>query len=316
LIAYADEAGTHRGSIYTVVAGWVGHAHRWKQFDGKWMALLARDGVTHIHSVDVKHGKGPFRDRAVWPEFRRAALAQEAGQLALDHALFSHTVLLKNSDFETYYIGADRGQRKRRNPSDSKYGVCVRIFLSQLAEFVSRYGGDDALARVVFEEGASNQGAAQDMLNDMYRIAPDRARFIDPRIEFAKKKETPGVQAADLLAYPAYVLEREGRAEVLNLDEGFPDSLPARGVESFRSPITPKILTGLKQGQGALRPLRRLLGRDWGHLHEFPVGWTTVRLRSADGFLLMPPNPEPPLPIGASDRETPAPAHSVRLRCL
>jgi len=71
----------------------------------------------------------------------------------------------------------------------------------------------------------------------MYRIAPDRARFISPNIVYALKEQSPGVQAADLLAYPVYVLERDGRAEVRDLDEGFPDSLPLEEVESFRSPI-------------------------------------------------------------------------------
>jgi hypothetical protein len=298
------------------MAGWVGRAERWAEFEPKWKSLLRRNGLTQIHAVDLKQGKKQFKDKIRWPEHRRLALAHEAGQLALNHSMFNHTVLLKNSDYDIHYIGGDRKLRKHRAPIDSKYGVCVRVFLSQLTEFVRRYGGGDAQVTVVLEAGAKNQGAAQSILADMYRIAPDRARFISPNIVYALKEQSPGVQAADLLAYPVYVLERDGSVEVLDLDEGFPDSLPSQGVESFRSPIRPKTLIDLKAGQQALRPLRRRLGRDWGHLDGFPVGWTTRSLRSVERFLLVPPNPEPVLSIDAANPENPEPMHSVRLRCL
>lgn len=95
LTAYADEAGTHEESAYTVMAGWVGYAERWAEFEPRWKSLLLRNGIPYIHAVDLKHGKKKFTDRVRWPEHRRLALAQEAGQLAFDHSLFSHTVLLK-----------------------------------------------------------------------------------------------------------------------------------------------------------------------------------------------------------------------------
>ena len=316
LTAYADEAGTHGDSMYTVMAGWVGRAERWAEFEPKWRSLLLRNGLTYIHAVDLKHGKKQFKDKIRWPEHRRLALAQLAGQLVFDHSMLSHTILLKNRDYDIHYIGGDRELRKHRAPIDSKYGVCARVFLSQLTEFVRRYGGEDAQVTVVLEAGAKNQGAAQSILADMYRIAPDRARFISPNIVYALKEQSPGVQAADLLAYPVYVLERDGRAEVRDLDEGFPDSLPLEEVESFRSPIRPKTLIDLKEGQRALRPLRQRLGRDWGHLHDFPVGWTTRSLRSVEGFFLVPPNPESVLSIDAANPENPEQTHCVRLRCL
>lgn len=114
-----------------------------------WKSLLLRNGLTYIHAVDLKQGKKQFKDKIRWPERRRLALAQEAGQLALDHSMFSHTVLLKNSDYDIHYIGGDRKLRKHRAPIDSKYGVCVRVFLSQLTEFVRRYGEEDTQVTVI-----------------------------------------------------------------------------------------------------------------------------------------------------------------------
>lgn len=310
LTAYADEAGTHGDSKYTLVAGWVGRAEQWEAFEPKWKSLLFRHRLTHIHLVDLRHGKKQFKG---WPTERRLALAQEAGQLAMDHALFGHTVLLKNSDYDAHYIGADRELRKHRAPIDSKYGVCVRIFLSQLAEFVQRYGGEDSQCTVILEAGAANQGAAQVHLADMYRIAPKRARFLSPQIVYALKEQSPGVQAADVLAYRNYVLHCDGAADIQRLEPGFPENLPAEEVENFFTSVTPQILINLKTGQKQLRPLRGRLGRDWGHLDGFPVGWMTKRLRSSDSFLLVPP--ERPYGGGAPDRETREQCGSVRLRC-
>src|SRR5579862_1581926 len=214
LTAYADEAGTHGSARCTIMAGWVGYAEKWAAFEPKWNSLLLRNGISHIHAIDLKQGKNQFKDRTLWPIRRREALWAEAGQLAVGHALFSHTVLLWNRDYDTHYIGGDRERRRHRGPTDSKYGVCARVFLSQLAEFVERYGGSDSSVTVVLEAGAANQGAAQSILADMYKIAPDRARFINPNIVYALKEKCPAVQAADLLAYPAYVLESDGRADV------------------------------------------------------------------------------------------------------
>jgi hypothetical protein len=140
LTAYGDEAGTHGDSMYTVMAGWVGRAERWAEFEPKWRSLLLRNGLTYIHAVDLKHGKKQFKDKIRWPEHRRLALTQQAGQLVFDYSMFSHTVLLKNRDYDIHYIGGDRELRKHRAPIDSKYGVCARVFLSQLTEFVRRYG--------------------------------------------------------------------------------------------------------------------------------------------------------------------------------
>ena len=36
MIAYLDESGTHDGSRLTVMAGWVRHADRWREFDRSW----------------------------------------------------------------------------------------------------------------------------------------------------------------------------------------------------------------------------------------------------------------------------------------
>src|SRR5215813_1555410 len=120
----------------------------------------------------------------------------------------------------------------------------------------------------------------------MYNIATDRARFISRRIVYALKEQSPGVQAADLLAYPVYVLERDGRADVRDLQAGFPDVLFYDRVTNFRAPISPETLKDIKTGQIAMGGLRRRFGRHWVQLEGFAKGWRAEPLRSVEGFVL------------------------------
>jgi hypothetical protein len=224
-------------------------------------------------------------------------------------------VLLRNHDYDIHYLGGDHKLRKHRSALDSKYGVCSRLFVSMLADMVERYGGDDCQVHLIVEAGAKNQGAVQLLVGGMYDIAPDRARFISPYVTYAEKRLSPGVQAADLLVYPGYVLERENRVEVDKLYEGFPDDLPREEVTSFRAQITPQTLVDLKSGQIELGGLRRRLGRHWSHLDGFPKGWTAQPLELG-GFVLAPPRSSRlPQQEAGSHPERPEPIGFVHLEC-
>jgi hypothetical protein len=314
LKAFIDESGTH-GSGLTVMAGWLGYAERWAEFDAKWRSVLTLRGLPYIHAIDLKHGRRAFKDKIKWPPPRRLALARELQQLTLDHTLCSLTVLLNSADYDAAYIGGAKDLRKHRSAIDSKYGVCARIYLSMLAELIERYAGPDGQMTVVFEAGAKGQGAIQTILADMYDVAPDRAQFINPTIGFALKDQSPGAQAADCLAYPVYVEERAGTADVSDLEEGFPESLPRSGMTHLRAPITVKTLRDLKEGQIAMGGLRRRLGRYWSHLDGFPKGWAVQPLEIG-GFVRAPPRSSRlPPQEGALHPERPEPIGSVHLEC-
>lgn len=316
LKAFVDEAGTHDGSAHTVMAGWVGYADRWAVFEDRWRELLLRNGLSHIHAIDLKAGRGQFKDKTRWPEWRRRNVAELYAKLAMDHALFSLSVVLPNADYATHYIGADKKLRKHRAPIDSKYGVCLRVFMSALAEMVRRYAGDDAQVTIVLEAGHANGGAAQQILADMYDVIPDHARFISPNVVYALKQKSPGVQAADMLAYPAFVLEREGAADVSDMPE-FPENLPTQELANVRIPITVETLRDVKEGQIAMAGFRRRLGRYWIQVDGFPVGWTPEPLRSVGGFVLTPPRvAQPYAPSASAGPENPEPDHYVRLESV
>jgi hypothetical protein len=249
LKAFIDESGTH-GAGLTVMAGWLGYADRWVGFDRQWQSRCLRYGLPYIHAIDLKQGRKEFKDKTKWPFPRRVALAKELGELTEQYTICSLSVILNTSDYDAVYIGGDKKLRKHRDAIESKYGICARCFLSILAELTERYGGSDSQVTAIFEAGAKGQNVIQTILADMYDVAPDRACFINPTIGFALKPQSPGVQAADCLAYPVYVQESAGIADVSNLEEGWPDTLSATsGPTHLRAAIGPQGLRDIREGQ-------------------------------------------------------------------
>jgi hypothetical protein len=317
LKAFIDESGTHGAGLTTVMAGWLGYADRWVDFDRQWRSRCLRDGLPYIHAIDLKHGRRVFKDKIKWPFPRRLTLAKELGELTEQATICSLSVILKKSDYDAVYIGGDKKLRKHRDAVESKYGICARCFLSILAELAERYGGSDAQVTAIFEAGAKGQNVVQTILADMYDVAPDRACFINPTIGFALKEQSPGVQAADCLAYPVYVQESAGIADVSNLEEGWPDTLSAPGSPPthLRAAIGSQGLRDIREGQIAMGGLRRRLGRYWSRLDGFPKGWTAQPLELG-GFVLMPPRPAPPSQqADVLSPGTDEPIGFVRLEC-
>jgi hypothetical protein len=94
-------------------------------------------------------GTYPFALLANGVPGARKAMGEQT--LVVGHALFGLSVPLKNSDYDTYYLGADKALRRHRSAIDSEYGVSARVFMTQLARVTQRYGGDDARTHLVIE---------------------------------------------------------------------------------------------------------------------------------------------------------------------
>jgi hypothetical protein len=85
----------------------------------------------------------------------------------------------------------------------------------------------------------------------MEKIAPDLARFVSG-ITYVRKKESAGVQAADMLAYPVFVLERDGNAEFSDVDLTIGEPLPRLEKMNYRVPVRQETLVDIKTGQIAM----------------------------------------------------------------
>ena len=202
LTAYLDEAGTHDGTRLTVMAGWVADAGRWNNFEAQWTGLLQRNGISHVHGTDLYSGKGPFKG---WPRARRAALAAEIAELCTRATLFGLVAILDNAQYDRLYIGDNAEMRKKRSALDSKYGVCFRVVISLIPRLIERanLSNGSALA-VVIESGHQNVGAAPEIFRAFNELADEPIRSLLKSVTVAGKRNSAGLQAADMLAYPAW----------------------------------------------------------------------------------------------------------------
>jgi hypothetical protein len=263
LIAYLDEAGTHGGSSLTVLAGWVADVDRWVSFDAASAGLLARNGLTHVHGTELMGGKGPFKG---WPRDRRATLSGEIAEICLKHTLFGIVCLLDNAEYDRVYIGDNAEMRKKRSALDSKYGVCFRTAISLIPRLVERASlVDGSSLKIILEDGHQNVGAAPEIFRAFNELADEPIRSLLKEVKVDQKRASYGLQAADMLAYPAWRGETDGTLVHRDIDyfaEDAPLALPVGAP--FRVPIRPDTLTDLRTGTLALPQYRRQLRREAG----------------------------------------------------
>ncbi len=287
LTAYIDESGTHDGSRYTLMSAVISDADRWRAFEQEWRRLLeqplpGKGPITHVHGKDLKGRSKQFKG---WTPPETAIFADKVSALLDGCCRFTVTAVLQNADYDAHYM-PDKQARRQRTAVDSKYGVCFRILLSNLAALMQMHYPDSTILLVI-EAGHSNGGAAETIYAQMAQIAPEMAAFITG-ITYVEKKKSPGVQGADLCVYPYYVLLSEGRE--LRQTQGRPaDPLKKDKSTDFMYPITEETLKDLKKGQYLTSMYRKRYGKHWRQLDRFPEGWTAERLKSVEGFVLMPP---------------------------
>jgi Protein of unknown function (DUF3800) len=260
LTAYLDEAGTHAGTRLTVMAGWVADAERWDTFKTLWTALLQRNGISHVHGTDLQSGKRPFKR---WPRARRAALAGEIAELCTRTTLFGLVVILDNAQYDRVYIGDNAEMRKKRSALESKYGVCFRVAISLIPRLIERADlANGSELAVVIESGHQNIGAVPEIFRAFNELADEPIRSLLKRVTIEEKRHSPGLQAADMLAYPAWRGETDNTLIYQNVDllaEDSPLGLPVDAP--FRVPIKAETLTDLREGTLALPRYRRQLRR-------------------------------------------------------
>lgn len=214
LTAYIDESGTHNGSPVTIMAGWIGKAGRWHQFDQRWNRLLSKQGLSYVHAKDLAQGSRLFKDHNDWPHDRRNKLFHRFGRLAFRHALFGLTITLRNNDYDQVYKSPLKREPKKLQLSTA-YGICFQYFINSTFLHLSELGLNDNLnINFIFEDGHRHADNALQMYQTGFRkYAPKERVEAVKGVSFLNKREFPALQAADFLAYRAFQVEDKGRFE-------------------------------------------------------------------------------------------------------
>lgn len=241
--AYYDESGTHKGSPITVLAGFIGDAEGWADFEREWRKILVKHDLRFVRAKQLFHRQGPYRS---WPDKQFDHLRADLLYVLQEHKDFQVSkIILRDEDYYRFYISD--GPASSRERLDTKYALCARIALHFFPIMHNRLESKHAI-NFVLEAGHRNAGDALRVHTEM-KTKASWARSIGT-IAFGMKDEFPALQAADLISYWFYKTEMAKIAgEIDNPDEisGLERELAHCGLAVMEHVVTSRDLGNLRQ---------------------------------------------------------------------
>lgn len=260
IIAYIDESGTHGSSKLIILGGYVARLGQWATFDQKFRRVLKRSGLTYYHSKEMRAHQNEFKS---WSTAKTIAFCNEAHRVVAANTMCGFSIRIDRAHHDEFYVA---GNRPRKMPLDTMYGVAFRLVLSFIPEFVQlslRRG--DLTIDFILEDGAKNIGDARRIFQQIKEAKITGLSELLGTIEVGEKKQFLGLQAADALASGAYLEEQRG---VATADFPVEDRTlkAARKIVRAKSPVfristeDGKLLAELKDNLLALIEMRRRFG--------------------------------------------------------
>jgi hypothetical protein len=258
---YIDEAGTHGAAPHMIMGALVGRSGQWAYFDKKWRKMLRRNGVAYFHSKEWKHKQGPFKG---WTYGKRAALIERASDIQRDTTLFGLTVKIKQDDYIKNYKS---GERPKKVPLDSMYGLCFRHVVVFVVDTLSKsFNRNDILVNFVLEAGHKNAGDAVRIFEQMKNDKSGRSVALGT-LSLEGKRKFYGLQGADLVSHTFYLAENEDEddMDLTKVPEGgtLADAEKAlkRKGPIFRNVLGPEQLKHIKESKFAYEKARIEFGK-------------------------------------------------------
>ena len=187
--AYFDESGTHAGSPFLCVAGYLFEATSRRNFDGEWRAMLADFGLPFFHRAPCEFGKPPF-DKL--DDNLRRAIRDRAAEIIMKYATSGVVVSVAPASYEKIM--------PKHVLVGDPYTFCANGCFHAVRVWgdTNRYRGKIAY---FFESGAAGQNAANNIMA-LRAASPKRRK--DYRYQshaFLLKEDATPLQAADILAW-------------------------------------------------------------------------------------------------------------------
>jgi hypothetical protein len=187
ITGYVDESGHSAETPFVSMAAFVAQADVWREFDAQWNAALETSGAPYLHMRELAHFRGAFSG---WSEDRRRGLIAAAVEAINVHRLVAVGAAISVQAFRALPAEAQEGFR-------DPFFCC----LQEMAYGLVRCADDPPRVRckAVFSQQNEFRPTAERLWQDLRQRPGFAERLGD--IEFANMRTSPGLQAADLLAY-------------------------------------------------------------------------------------------------------------------
>lgn len=192
--AYFDESGTHPGSEYVVVAGFVANEPAWLEFSAEWQVALDSYDLEFFHMSDFENRQGPYR---FWCEDERKERLNQLLDIIHKHVFQSIGCIVLKKSFDSIM------SPQARIICGDAYGLASLACFRNLGD-TAKNPKIDGVMDYIMERGAMGSTA---LLHIWREGAKDPKWMENNRIhslDFRDKRAFLPLQAADILAYELY----------------------------------------------------------------------------------------------------------------
>ena len=196
--AYFDESGTHEGSPFVCVAGYLLEKGNAAALDADWRAMLKGNDLPFFRMSDCAHTTGPFKG---WLREDTDKLATRAIELVKLYATHGFAASVDLDDF-------------RLIPNLGLFDSAYSFSCLQMLFGVKRWADDNRFFGEIaytFESGALHQSEANAFMNKVFKNPQMKKDFRYKKHDFKKKPEVIQLQCADLLAWHWFTHNRRIR---------------------------------------------------------------------------------------------------------
>jgi hypothetical protein len=266
LKAYFDDSGTHDSSKAVVWAGFMATEDQWTAFEDKWTALLKREGLKTFHMTEVHNCLGQCLD---WSRARSDSVIHDFRQVIAEMDVVGIGSVVRTDDWAEVVAPHPWLVERLVSPIHLAWEHTVQQAL-HWAQRRAEAGMPPEKVAMIFDLKQSEAARCIDV-EGMYRKDQPWFDWFNGAAFFAMQDHLP-LQAADMLAWETYTLEKERHSQ-----GGEPDLRP-----HFKAMIRDVPLHGQFYDSEALRTLvsqiatreRPDLMRPQGSVPE--KGWLTM----------------------------------------
>jgi hypothetical protein len=235
--AYYDSSGNSKdpNTRFLTLAGYVGTANAWQQFEERWDRVLQRWGCSYLHMSDAYLLRKEFAKTKGWTKDRVNALLRDlfneclskTGRGDFKDEFYGASCTVNLEDYAK--ASADMPSRSLKEPEAICVDHVVTIALRALPENLALPLGKEGRVELFFDKGES----FMHKVDRIWRSKPNN-RLKGPlqlvsSIAAADMREVIGLQAADFLAW------HTNRYYTHGFDE--PTGAIAQGMRLFSTPL-------------------------------------------------------------------------------
>lgn len=190
LYGYLDASGTHEGSSVLSVAGYVWSFENWKRANRKWQRFLDDNGLEFFHMTDFEAYEGPYKN---WTPKRHRAVIKRLIQIIADTASVGVAVGIASRDHAALSAIPD-------GLEGSAYQRAATVCMTIVARWIHEQRSAESV-KYILEFGDETQDLLRRHVMASIQSPSFQRTLRIESLNFERKRTTPALQAADILAY-------------------------------------------------------------------------------------------------------------------